>query len=421
MLKRFFKAGSLRTTFGWSLIGNICYAASQWVVIAAIAKSEDLLLLGIFTFALSLISPVNIFLNFRLRAVVATDIKEDYKIGTYLSARLFGLLLLIFYALLYVLVFQPDGNQIGILVLVVVAKCFDSYSDLLYGYLQRYERLDIVAKSKVFQSLVLSTGIVLVILLKLPTIYFIVCWTAGSIINAVWYATRHYRRLLKRNAVPRIEVMPDLKWFSVKKVLILAFPLGVAAAITSMGSYLPNYFITSFISLETLGRYAAIASLVFIGTTILTALSLAVTPRLAKLWTADNYPQFRQLTIKLCAFGVFIGLSAVVTSLLIGRPILEIVYTPDFGEYAPLLTLLLWAFTARTAFVFLGAALTAMRIFNVHYKTSLIGMTVLAISMFFLIRSHELTGVAWSLILANVVQGLVTLWFFRRAYRAGVQ
>src|SRR6476620_2595235 len=65
---------SLRANFGWTLAGNVVYAACQWGILVALAKLGTLQMVG--EFALS------------LRSVQATDALREYEFRYYFSLRL---------------------------------------------------------------------------------------------------------------------------------------------------------------------------------------------------------------------------------------------------------------------------------------------------------------------------------------------
>ena len=57
----------------------------------------------------------------------------------------------------------------------------------------------------------------------------------------------------------------------------------------------------------------------------------AASPRLARHYAEGNQHAFRLLLAKLAGAAAVIGLSAELAALLAGRPLLDLLYTPDFG------------------------------------------------------------------------------------------
>src|SRR5262245_26234 len=82
------KALTIRHNFAWTFVGNLVYAASQWAMLAVLAKLGNPVMVGQFALALSISAPVIMFTNLALRQVQATDARRDYSFGIYLGLRL---------------------------------------------------------------------------------------------------------------------------------------------------------------------------------------------------------------------------------------------------------------------------------------------------------------------------------------------
>ncbi|MCJ7504674.1 MAG: lipopolysaccharide biosynthesis protein, partial [Acidobacteriia bacterium] len=79
---------SLRQNFAWTVLGNVVYAACQWGMLVALAKLGSPSLVGQFALGLALCAPVMMLANLQLRAVQATDARNEYRFGDYLALRL---------------------------------------------------------------------------------------------------------------------------------------------------------------------------------------------------------------------------------------------------------------------------------------------------------------------------------------------
>ena len=124
----------------------------MWLVLISKLSSEDSR--GRFILAMSICTPVIFFSSLALRPVLATDIKHEFPFTAYLRIRLITTLLAIG-LLAVVAAFEGVHHPAAALVLVLVAlaKGFESISDIVFGRMQQFERMDRVALSMVIKGL----------------------------------------------------------------------------------------------------------------------------------------------------------------------------------------------------------------------------------------------------------------------------
>lgn len=81
---------ALSRNFAWTLAGNVVYAGCQWGILIAIAKLGTPAMVGQFALGLAVCAPVFMFTSLQLRAVLATDAGDEYRLGNYLALRILG-------------------------------------------------------------------------------------------------------------------------------------------------------------------------------------------------------------------------------------------------------------------------------------------------------------------------------------------
>src|SRR5207247_6401186 len=68
---------SLRRDFAWTLAGNLVYAGCQWGMVMALAKLSTATAVGQFALGMAVTAPIFLFSNLNLRAIVATDSRQE--------------------------------------------------------------------------------------------------------------------------------------------------------------------------------------------------------------------------------------------------------------------------------------------------------------------------------------------------------
>ncbi len=117
---------SLRSNFAWSFTGNVIYMASQWAMLAVLAKLGSPETVGQFALGLAVTAPIILFTNLQLRAVIATDARNENTFSDYFTLRIATTIFSIFITL--GLVFISDySRQTALVILVIgIAKVFES-------------------------------------------------------------------------------------------------------------------------------------------------------------------------------------------------------------------------------------------------------------------------------------------------------
>jgi hypothetical protein len=82
------------------------------------------------------------------------------------------------------------------------------------------------------------------------------------------------------------------------------------------------------------------------------------------------------------------------------------------------LTLVMVATAITYSYVFLGTAVSAMRLFRVQLPVGIVTFGVLAAGGPFLVRAYRMEGAAYALILSGLVEGMIYLFLVRRAVGA---
>ncbi len=404
---------SLRLNFSWSLLGNVVYAASQWGVVVVIAKLGTPTMVGQFALAFAIAAPVFMFTNLALRSVQVTDASRDHAFGDYFVLRLVMTALGLAVIAGLLLVTDYDRDIVLVTALVGLAKASESLSDICYGLMQQRERMDLIARSMVLKG-VGSLGAVAALLASTGSLVWAVAGLAASWLGLfVVYDLRRTRLFDTATADGSAARRPA----RLRRLAVLALPLGVAMMLVSLNSSIPRYFIEEALGERALGFYSALAYLVIGGATVVHALGQSASPRLAQRWAAGDRRGFARLLGRLAAAALGFGGAAWLGAALLGRPVLGLVYTPEYADYAPLFTALVGVAVLWYATDLLGYGLTAMRAFKVQIPILAVAVAANAALCAWLVPSLGLLGAVWALLAYAVLYLLMSAVVFARGLR----
>ncbi len=395
---------SLRRNTAWALAGNVGYATCQFAVMAAIAKLTTATDVGRFALALALTAPVVGFANLNLRAVQATDARTEYAFGDYLGLRLVttALALVVIWGISISVGYR--GATLYLVLIIGLAKAFESLSDVVFGRLQKAERLRRIGSSMVAKG-VLSLVTVAALLkatasLSIAAVGLCSCW------GAVFF-------VYDLPAVVRLEsARPSFHGPTLSRLTRLAFPVGLLTAFSSLTVNIPRYDIEAKLGTTQLGLFAAIAYCALALSQPVLALGMAVSPRLAQHFIADRRA-YRSLVQRTLLIAGILGCLVVTAATFLGSVFLRLAYTQ---EYATHQVLLVWM-AFGTAVVFLntalGYAITAARRFREQTWIAVLALAVCATTSHFAVPRFGLIGGAWAVLASELARALCLSALYR--------
>jgi len=398
---------SLRVNFVWTSIGNVIYAACQWGMTVALAKSGSPEMVGEFALGLALTAPIILFAGLALRAVQATDAQQVYRFSDYLGLRL----LTSFVAVAVIVGMAWAGNYNRgtqwTIFFIGLAKALEMVSDTFYGLFQQRERMDRIAGSMIIKG-PLSLAALAVAVMATRQV-----WVGAAALSMVWllvlllYDMPNGLRIL--GAERHAQIGPRWHPPTMVRLTRLSFPLGLTLMLISLNTNIPRYFIEHHWGHRELGFFAAVAYLMVAGSTVVNALGQSASPRLAKYYASGNRQQFLHLLVRLVGTGLALGAAGVLISLAAGKEILALFYEPEYAQFNRVLVWVMAAAALSYVASFLGYAMTAAHCFSIQ---PLIFAGVALVSALFcgiLIPPYGVLGAAWAVGAANGLQLLLSM------------
>lgn len=405
----------LRINFLYILFGNIVYAGCQWAMLVVIAKMKSPDVVGQFALGLAISTPVVMFTNLQLRVVLGTDTTNEYSFGNYLCLRLIsGFIAFIVIVAITIYANYKIETQL-IIITIGIAKIIESISDVYFGLLQKHERMDRLSISMMIKGplsvIALFLGILITGQMLFGVIGLVVIWAlilvtydipSGRLFleNSITYSdTRNneqfnWPRMIKTGF--DANVLGRLVW--------LSLPLGFVMMLISLKTNIPRFFIENHLGERALGIYAAISSIMAMGTMVVTALGSAAYPRMAKYYGSELYGEFIKFLLKLVLIGLLLGVGGILVAALFGWEILKLFFGQEYASYQGVLVWVMLAGGIYYVSSFLGYAMSAVRYFRIQVPLTLISVFTICIASFVLIKKFGLLGAAWAACLGFAVE-----------------
>lgn len=396
---------TLRRNFSWTFIGNAVYAGCQWGMLMVLAKLGSPEMVGQFTFGLAVTAPVIMFTNLQLRAIQVTDAQKQFLFADYLGLRLIstGLALLIITIISFSSGYQMETSLV--IFLIGLAKATESISDVFNGLVQQHERMDRMAISLIIKGplslLLLGIGVYVSGKVFWGVLGLLIVW----IFVLFGYDIRSALLVIKQ----RSKLRPNWHWQTLIKLLLLSLPLGFVMMLISFNANIPRYFIERYLGVRELGIFAALAYFIALGNMIVSALGDASISRLAQYYANGNRIAFRNLLFKLVGIAAVVGVIGVLVAIVAGRPILTLLYRPEYGEQTNLFVCLMVVAGINYMSSFMSYGITAARYFRIQIPLFMTVAIVSAMTCFWLLPKLGLLGGAIALLLGSIVQFMISL------------
>lgn len=391
----------LRHNFLWTLAGFGIYGTCQWGMRAAVAKLGTPEMLGRFSLAFAICAPIVMFTNLQLRNIQATDARGEYHFRDYLTLRAIGafVAMVVIAAIAVVMYVLGHGISAAVTILIVgLAKTAESLSDVIYGLLQKWERLDLSARAQMIKGPAALIALASLIYVTREIVWgvtgILLVWT----VMLVTYDASNARRVLAAFAgqekltasQPLFARLP-----AIKRLAVLTLPMGVVGLLDSLNVNVPRYFIAHHLGERSLGYFSAMADLIVAGNLVVIALATSSASRLSHAYMRSA-GSFMRLVLRLVAFGAVLGLAALGVAFFFGRPLLALLYKPEYAEYQEVFVWLMAAAGVGYIYRFLIYSMTAARYLRCQTPLYACSLAVQVGMSAWLIPTHGLPGAAWA-------------------------
>lgn len=402
---------SLRHNFCWNLIGNTIYAGCQWGMLVALAKLTSVEMVGRFALGLAITAPIILLSQLQLRGIQATDVADEFEFGHYLALRLLTTAMAILAITGFIAIGGYSLETALVIMAVGVAKSFESVSDVYYGLMQRHERMDRIAISRLvkgplsliaFSSIVYFSGDVLWGIIGYAGVWALLLISYD--IKSAQATIKEYKPSWTKIDSQRQQITPVFYRHKLLQLAWLTLPLGLVMALLSLNVNIPRYFIQHYFGEAELGVFAALAYLVIVGNTIVAAMGQSVVPQLSIYYANGEIKRYQKLIIQLLGIGIFIGVAGVLLAVVFGRPLLSLLYRPQYANHTSIFNWLMVAGGVMSVASFLGYGMMAARYIKAQLPLFISVVLTTYLSSLWLIPNYGLHGAVYSIIAGTLIQ-----------------
>jgi O-antigen/teichoic acid export membrane protein len=412
------RGSSLRGDFFWTLVGNGIYAVSQWCVIVLLAKWSRPEVVGTYSFAMAVATPLITFASFQLRAVQVTDVRGEHDFSDYLGFRLLSMVAAMAVLTVLCLALRYSPSMTGLVDALGLSLAVEAVSDVYYGRMQAHGRMDSIAKSMIVRGVLSTLALVAVVILTASVLLGVLAMVLTRMLVLFFFDTCVARTLYPVPVRPSDKATRPRWIFSTQKMLLTTtLPIGLVSVLVALNTSIPRYFIEWSSGSRELGIFAAICFFQSSGNMVIGAMGQAAFGRLATSYARDDMRGFFPLLLRLLAVAGTLGIIGILIASFAGKQILELMFRHEYAARADLLTYVMIAAALGYCCQFIGSAVTAARIFRPQIALFVVVALSLTGFCYLFVPGHGAAGAITAIMGATVVQicgfSLLLLWYAR--------
>lgn len=389
----------------WASVGNVVGAGAMWGLVVLLARFQSAEVVGRYSLALAIASPVFLLFNMHLRTLQATDSLQTYQFAEYFAFRAVTTTGALAFCATLPAVLGLSGETAPMLTAVGVSKACESLSEIIYGRMQQQERMDVVAKSMMLRGALSLLG--MAALLR---------GGAGGLAG-VWAATAASLAVLAAYDLRIAAGERPRPWQGVSLARLVtrcrslaaqAGPLSVLVVMVSLNLNTPRYWLARFGSEHDVGVFSAVAFLTIAGTTLVMAAGQAAGPRMASYFASGDLRRYLAHAAGLSGIGLALGLAGIGVAWIGGEKVLGLLYGKQYSGYSGLFLELMVAGGFGYLASCSGYILASARRFGIQIPILALATAATAGSGLWLVPARGLHGAAASQALGNAVQAAVS-------------
>ncbi|HEX9997313.1 MAG TPA: oligosaccharide flippase family protein [Abditibacterium sp.] len=383
----------------YTLCGNFFYGFFQWALLIVIAKLETPTTVGQYSLALAFASPIYFFFSLQLSTVYVTDVKEEYDFLDFLYLRFVCLFAASFLLIIASFTLRSLEQVSLLLIPISLIKIFESIRDMIYAIWQKSESMHMMSISRVLQG-TLQIVILYAILkyngdLFLALLIVAIVSLLITIFYDVYYGLKGYK-FSKSSICNSIGTRGNN--FSESNLYILfkkSLPLGIVSALSMLNATIPRYFLGYHSSLEELGIFSALWSIILLISMLCISVMQSLLPKISRLFDTD-LTNFVRLMRNLILLSTVANCLVVIASYLWGSSFISLIFGKEYAAYPDVF---LWMMASSILYIaasIIGSFISATRSFQNQFIVWIFVVITSAAMCALLIPKYRLLGAAWA-------------------------
>lgn len=347
------KDTQFRKNFIWNTLGTGLNAFNSLFFMIIATRVNGIEQAGIFTIAFSTACILYAIGLYAGRVYQVTELNDKISDKDFIVNRILTCFSMIIFLILFCIFRKYDIEKAVIFLLLTIYKALEAFSDIIYGILQKHDKLDIVGKSLFLKSILSILLFLIIDLLIKNIIVAIISMIIICIIIIIFY---DFRKVYKY-----IDFKQKINWENVINILKKGF---FVFAISFLGMYVvnaPKYSIDTYLTSD----FQTIFGIIVMPATIMSLVAqFLIHPylnQIVELYKTKNLKGLEKLILKILGIIGCFGVLATILGYLLGTQVLGLIYGIDLSMYKIGLSIIIISATLYTIGTVCSSILTTVR------------------------------------------------------------
>lgn len=364
----------LFSNFIWNTVGSVYYQGCLWLLTVLVVRfSFDFQNSGYLALAMSIGNIMFALGSYNMRTYQVADVHNRFSLSNYIGLRVFTDIVALFICLIYSFFISRSFSSFAVCSAYVFFKFDEAFVNVIYGFEQKKQRLDLVGKSYVIRGS-LYIAVFTFGMLALSSLFYSICLMALSgCLVTILFDIRHVK-----NQWRFVELVPYISKYDLIYLLKTCFPSVIALFVSTFVVSGARQYFALIYGEEALGIYASVATpCVVIQVLAQNLYQPIIGPIAIDYRTGLLEKSIKKVKLSLVVVaGVGIFLSLLLS--LLSHPLLSALYGSGILPYADLFFPVLVVSTLAAC---LGLLTDLLIVFGHMKSTLLINLVALAVTM----------------------------------------
>lgn len=339
--------------FIWNTLGTGLNAFTSLFFMIIVTRINGVDTAGVFSIAFSTATILYSFGIYAGRIYQVTELNKEISDKDFIASRIITSVLMIISLLVFCVFRRYEIDKIIVFLLLTIYKALEAFSDVIYGILQKHDKLDKVGKSLFMKSILSICAFFILNFITKNVVLSIISMIIVCIIVIICYDFRKvysYIDFKKR-------VNSENVWNIYKKGFFIC-------AISFLGMYVlnaPKYAIDTYLASE----FQTIFGIIVMPATVIGLVAqFLIYPylnQIVELYKQKDLKNLKKLLFKIIAFVVAFGIVSALLGYLLGTQILGFVYGVDLSMYKLGLAIIIISAILYTIGTICSSILTTVR------------------------------------------------------------
>jgi O-antigen/teichoic acid export membrane protein len=327
---------------------------------------------GLISFALALGAILSIFTELGLNTLIVREVSRDKKlankyIGNTLVLKILLSIITLTLMFLVVSLLKYNPETATIVYYITISFVVGAFTNIFYSIFQAYEEMEYQSIGTIINSIIMFTGVILIIKYQLSITNFAMVYLISSIICLVF----GFIICIWKFILPKIEIDTGL-W---KFLIVEAIPLTLASIFLLIAFKVDTVLLLIINGDEAVGYYNAAYGLMTALMFLPSVYVLAIFPLLSQLHVSSK-DLLKRSYEKSFKYLIILGLPIAVGTTLIAGPIILLIYKSAFTPSIIALQILIWSIPIIFVNYIIGTAINSINKQGQMVKSTFIVMAM---------------------------------------------